>query len=241
MFKPTFGQTNTSTGFGGFTGTPGGFGQTSVFGKTASGFAQPAFGSSGTTGLFGSPLSSSGSLFGSSTTAPTFGQAQTTQPSFGFGTTAQPTANLFGAQQNAGTGLFSSGTGSAFGANKPAFGSTFGGGTTTGLFGAQQPAQTTTPLFGQATPATGTGLFVSSTGTFLPTNQPAGTVIKFNPVTGTDTLIKNGISQSINTRHFCISCMKEYNNKSLEELRYEDYVANRKVSIISLLGIIKSK
>ncbi|KAJ8950741.1 hypothetical protein NQ318_011234 [Aromia moschata] len=58
--------------------------------------------------------------------------------------------------------------------------------------------------------------------------QAAGTVIKFNPVTGTDTMMKNGVAQSINTKHHSITCMKEYENKSFEELRFEDYLANRK-------------
>lgn len=229
MFKPPFGQTNTSTfGFTG-AGNTNLFGQPSVFGKTVgTGFPPPSFGTTGSTSIFGAPLSSSGSLFGSSTNTSTFGQAQTTQPSFGFGTTAQQPTNLFGTQQNAGSSLFSSGTSSAFGANKPAFGSTFGTGTT-GIFGTQQPTQTTSSLFGQTTPATGTSLFGSGTSTFGASNQQTGTVIKFNAVTGSDTMMKNGVSQAISTRHFCITCMKEYDNKSLEELRYEDYLANRKV------------
>ncbi len=40
--------------------------------------------------------------------------------------------------------------------------------------------------------------------------------------------MKNNVSTNINTHHQCISCMKEYENKSLEELRYEDYLAGRK-------------
>lgn len=229
MFKPTFGQTTTTGGFA----NP--FGQTSMFGKTpTTGFAQPAFGTAGSTGLFGSTLPSSGTLFGSTTSAPTFGQAQTTQPSFGFGTTAQPTTNLFGTQPTTGTGLFGSSTG-AFGQNKPAFGSSFGTPASTGLFGAQQPAQTATPLFGTAGQAATP--FGVGTSAFGATPQASGTVVKFNPITGTDTLQKGSTSQTINTRHFCITCMKEYENKSLEELRYEDYMANRKVTT-SLLSKI---
>lgn len=55
-----------------------------------------------------------------------------------------------------------------------------------------------------------------------------GTVVKFNPLTGTDTMQKSGITHSINTKHHCITCMKEYESKSLEELRWEDYQSNRK-------------
>lgn len=58
--------------------------------------------------------------------------------------------------------------------------------------------------------------------------QQQGTTVKYSPTQGTDTIIKQGHAQNINTRHCCISTMKEYENKSLEELRLEDYVANRK-------------
>jgi nuclear pore complex protein Nup98-Nup96 len=75
----------------------------------------------------------------------------------------------------------------------------------------------------------GTSLSQSNTNTLFG-NQTAGTVIKFSPVTGTDTLQKNRVPQSISisTKHHCITCMKEYENKSLEELRFEDYTCNRK-------------
>ena len=51
---------------------------------------------------------------------------------------------------------------------------------------------------------------------------------KFQPTTSTDTMMKSGQSTQISTRHQCITCMKEYENKSLEELRCEDYLAGRK-------------
>ncbi|KAH0820839.1 hypothetical protein GEV33_001952 [Tenebrio molitor] len=58
--------------------------------------------------------------------------------------------------------------------------------------------------------------------------QTTGTVIKFSPVMGTDTIQENGMIQSVSTKYHCITCMKEYENKSLEELRFEDNTCNRK-------------
>ncbi|VDN29282.1 unnamed protein product [Gongylonema pulchrum] len=55
-----------------------------------------------------------------------------------------------------------------------------------------------------------------------------GTTVKFEPPSGTDTMIRNGTNQTISTKHMCISAMKQYESKSLEELRCEDYLANRK-------------
>lgn len=39
------------------------------------------------------------------------------------------------------------------------------------------------------------------------------------PPTGTDTMVKSGVSTSINTKHQCITAMKEYESKSLEVSR----------------------
>lgn len=36
------------------------------------------------------------------------------------------------------------------------------------------------------------------------------------PPTGSDTMVKAGVTTSINTKHQCITAMKEYENKSLE-------------------------
>lgn len=74
------------------------------------------------------------------------------------------------------------------------------------------------------------GLFGSSP-SFGGGQTQTGTINKFIPVTGTDSVQKAGLVQSINTKHYCITCMKEYENKSLEELRWEDYQANRKGKI----------
>jgi hypothetical protein len=70
--------------------------------------------------------------------------------------------NLFGSQPNANTSLFGT-SGSAFGANKPAFGG-FGTATGTGLFGQQQQPQpqATQSLFGQTAGTTSTGIFGSA-------------------------------------------------------------------------------
>ncbi|KAL6257420.1 hypothetical protein P5V15_010992 [Pogonomyrmex californicus] len=240
-----FGQTG-NTSFSGFsTATQNSpFGQ-SAFGKpiTTTSFgsgATPVFGSSNTSSLFSSKPtgSTTGGLFGNTTTPPAFRQPTNTQPSFGgFGTTNTST-NLFGTQQNAGTNLFGTSTGtSAFGqANKPGF--NFGTTSGTNLFGQpQQNTQQTTP-FGQANTTPNTNLFGTTTG-FGNTNTttvPTGTVVKFTPLITTDSMSKNGISHSISARHCCIASMKEYESKSYEELRFEDYQVGRKGPQTGLFG-----
>lgn len=99
---------------------------------------------------------------------------------------------------------------------------------TQSLFGGNKFGTTSsTNLFAN----TATGL-----GGFSTVSNVVGTTIKFNPLLSSDVMIKNGSNQSISTRHQCITCMKEYENKSLEELRYEDYQANRKGTASTMFG-----
>ncbi|CAG7717020.1 unnamed protein product [Allacma fusca] len=135
----------------------------------------------------------------------------------GFSTTAS--TNVFGQPQASGTTNIFGG----FNQPKPA----------TGIFGTSQP----TTMFGQPNrlPGTGTGGIFSTgaTSTVSPFSatgqtQQTGTSIPFNPITGNDTMMRNGVASAISTRNQCITCMKEYENKSLEELRLEDYQLGRK-------------
>ncbi|XP_051956163.1 nuclear pore complex protein Nup98-Nup96-like isoform X2 [Xyrauchen texanus] len=214
MFNKSFGAP-----FGAGTG---GFGASSTFGQqnagfgAAGGFGSSAFGTTNNTagGLFGTTQNKPGGLFG----ANTFSQPVTSSTSsgFGFGATSGTSNSLFGSTNPGGGGLFSQ-QNNAFGTNKPATFGTFGTSTSTGgLFGTTNTASNP---FGGASGS----LFGSSF-----TAAPPGTTIKFNPPTGSDTMVKSGVTANINTKHQCITAMKEYENKSLEELRFEDYQAGRK-------------
>ncbi|CAG9120289.1 unnamed protein product [Plutella xylostella] len=211
--------------------------------------------------FFGAPAANTSGLFGS--TAPAASSSFGAPASSGFGFGGGAGGGLFGGQA-AGGGLFGTPqqqTTSAFGA-KPAgfgFGSTPAAATaSTGVFGAAAPAPS---LFAPAqnTAMGGGGLFSNTAGAFGATTAARGTAhVKYNPVVGTDVMVKSGTSQNINIKHHCITCMKytpavgtdvmvksgtsqninikhhcitcmkEYESKSLEELRLEDYLAGNK-------------
>ncbi|RXG73506.1 Nuclear pore complex protein Nup98-Nup96 [Armadillidium vulgare] len=215
--RPTFGSTSTS--FGGFgTNTQStGFGGTSTFGRPA----------------FGTPVSNQNQT----TTSTPFGAGTTSGKSSIFGSNQPSTGGLFGSSQPTGFGS----TGTGFGGGGGLFGSSntqsntsgglFGSSTSTSGFNANQKGPFS---FGTTTTNSGTGtnLFgTSNTGTNLfsaPLGQSNGTVIKYNPVTGTDTMTRGGTTTNIQTKIEVITAMKEYENRSLEELRVEDYLASRK-------------
>uniref|UniRef100_A0A182VQ92 Nuclear pore complex protein Nup98-Nup96 n=1 Tax=Anopheles minimus TaxID=112268 RepID=A0A182VQ92_9DIPT len=238
-----FGQPTTNTGFGTFgtnTAAASPFGQTTAFSKPATGAfgATPAFGQQPTTSLFGQ-TQQAGGLFGASTsTAPAFGAA-TTQPGFGvFGQTQPQTTSLFGTQNNtaANTSMFGNNNNTTFGAAKPAGFGVFGqpATQTTSLFGQSTTNNTATSgFFGQNTQTAG-GLFGAAKPAFGTASVPGvvggnGTAVaKYQQTHGTDTLVKNGQTTTVNTKQHCITFMKDYENKSVEELRFEDYAANRK-------------
>ncbi|XP_061658475.1 nuclear pore complex protein Nup98-Nup96 isoform X2 [Syngnathoides biaculeatus] len=180
---------------------------------------------------FGTPFGGGSGGFGTSSTfgqqsglfgTSTFSQPATssTSTSFGFGAPSATSSSLFGntaAGNTAAGGLFSQ-QNNAFSANKPTTFGSFGTSTTSGgLFGS---ANTTSNPFGGATSLFGGSGFSAA--------QQPGTTVKFNAPTGNDTMVKAGVTTNINTKHQCITAMKEYENKSLEELRLEDYQAGRK-------------
>lgn len=71
-------------------------------------------------------------------------------------------------------------------------------------------------IFGQTQTPGGSMFGAAGSSGFGGGNVPNGTTLKYNPPTSQDTMVKNGQTQNINTRHQCITAMKEYQAKSLE-------------------------
>jgi len=228
-----FGQPQQSAGFGfgtqnnNNTQQSGGFGSSGFGSTTAStGFGSSGFGAPAPS-AFGQPAPSapSGGLFGSSAPAPAFGQTS----AFG----AKPSGSLFGGSAPAPAfGQPPAPSGGLFGggAPAPAFGqSTAGSG---GLFSSTPATSTfgqTTSLFGGSpAPAPAFGA-APSTGLFgqpqqqqqqLQQQQTGSTVAPYSATP------KQDGNNSI-TLH-SITSMPQYEAKSFEELRLEDYLNNNK-------------
>ncbi|KAG0722888.1 Nuclear pore complex protein Nup98-Nup96 [Chionoecetes opilio] len=208
--RSTFGATNPN--FGVSFGTPAttapatGFGN-STFGRFGAPQQTTSFGTSSTP--FGAAATSSTSLFGTQpqqSTGGLFGQPQTqatTGFTSGFGATSG--GGLFGQTQqpSTATGLFGAGTSTTggFGAQQSTQSRPFGFGQTT------TSTTTTGGLFG-STPSTGGGLFGASTGFGGAGGAVSGTTVKYEPVTGNDTMTRNGVSTNIRTRIEVITTMK---------------------------------
>ncbi|KAI9020650.1 nucleoporin autopeptidase-domain-containing protein [Phycomyces nitens] len=219
-------QQQQTPGFGGFganAGTPSAFGgaaapATGAFGQPAqpSGFGAPA----ANAGAFGAPVSNA------------FGQPR---PS-GFGS-----SNAFGAAQPAASSGFG-----GFGATSstPAFGTPQAGQAAGGIFG-QRPA--TTGAFGAAAPATNNvfgaqpqqtssfGAMSTSTSGF---GQTSNTVGGQNGTALADFAPTQDRDVATNTNNFfqTITAMPQYKNFSVEELRLQDYMNNRKTSTAAPSG-----
>mmetsp|Transcript_10161 Transcript_10161/g.19030 ORF Transcript_10161/g.19030 Transcript_10161/m.19030 type:complete len:1878 (-) Transcript_10161:4615-10248(-) len=211
-------------------------------------------GGGGGGGLFGSSTgntSTGGGLFGTSSTAPTFGSSSMTAGTGGglFGASSPtPTTTTtgfgggFGSSSTTGFGSSSAPTTTAstslFGS--PVAAPTAGGGG--GLFGSAAAAPSMGGgLFGSATsaPTTGGGLFgsaaptSSSGGGFFgsATSATASSGVMGGASGGTSMAPYQETRKLDGTTHInfqSITAMSQYENKSFEELRMEDYMAGNK-------------
>ncbi|KAI8385003.1 nucleoporin autopeptidase-domain-containing protein [Radiomyces spectabilis] len=204
-------QPQQQSAFGGFgsTSTPSAFGAST----TTTAFGQPAQPS-----VFGSNTATTG--FGANTTS-AFGQARpsafgSTTPAFG--AAAQPAPTGFGGGAFGGGSSFGSTTaqaGSGLFGSRPATQSAFGATATPApsAFGAQPQQQPS--AFG------GMGATTSAFGQTSGTNQGTA-VADFTPTQERD--LTTGVNNFFQT----ITAMPQYKNFSLEELRLQDYMQNRK-------------
>ncbi|KAL7542612.1 hypothetical protein ACHAXR_011934 [Thalassiosira sp. AJA248-18] len=238
-------------GFGAAPAAPGGFGQTSTFGQPAAA-APSAFGAPATAGAFGQPAPAP-SAFGAApggfgaAPAPAFGApAPAAGGLFGgaapapapFGSPAPAAA--FGAKP-AGGGMFGSApapSGGLFGAAPaPAAGGLFGGAPSAAPFGSPAPA---TPFGGIAAAPAAFGAPAPSafgapapTGAFGAPAAPAAGAFGQPQQTQTGSTVapyqsstKQDGTNSIILQ--AITAMPQYEQKSFEELRLEDYLAGNK-------------
>ncbi|KAG7354391.1 nucleoporin autopeptidase [Nitzschia inconspicua] len=242
-------------GSGGGFGTPaptfGGGGTTFGSSAPAPTFGAPAPGGFGapSSSLFGAPAPSTGGIFGTpATTSTGFGGGSSL-----FGSTPAPASGGFGGGGGFGsapapaTGGFGSTTG-GFGSSSGGFGSTanttpaFGSSTTTSTFGA--PPAPSGGLFGASAPTTSTGFGSTGFGSSTTTSAfgapapspgafgaPVGGMAGATGTGGTKvtpfqpTQRQDGTSQiSLQS----ITAMQPYENKSFEELRFEDYSQGNK-------------
>uniref|UniRef100_A0A8C5GZ95 Nuclear pore complex protein Nup98-Nup96 n=1 Tax=Gouania willdenowi TaxID=441366 RepID=A0A8C5GZ95_GOUWI len=168
---------------------------------------------------FATPFGGGTGAFGASST---LGQQNT-----GFGATNSFETSAFGTTTNSG-GVFGSTQnqpGGLFGSTN--FSQPVTSSTSTGFgFGAASGASS---LFGNTGGGAGGGLFSQPNNAFS-ANKPTSfgsqdpLVPLAEPPSGGDTKVNAGVP----TKYQCITAMKEYENKSLEELRLEDYQAGRK-------------
>ncbi|KAH7725896.1 nuclear pore complex protein Nup98-Nup96-like [Aphelenchoides avenae] len=85
-------------------------------------------------------------------------------------------------------------------------------------------------IFGTTAPSTNRTLLGS--GTTGAKGVPVCTTIKFDAPRAKDSMMKDNVTLPIDTRHMCITAMREYEAKSLEELRLVDYLAKGKSATI---------
>eukprot|EP00804_Cyclotella_cryptica_P021975 CCRYP_000914-RB/>CCRYP_000914-RB protein AED:0.16 eAED:0.16 QI:283/0.93/0.94/1/0.87/0.82/17/2644/1620 len=187
---------------------------TTTFGAPAFGAPAPtAFGAPAPTAAFGAPAPTAAfgapSVFGAPPASGGFGA-----PSSAFGA---PAPGLFGAPAPAGGGFGAAPAPTGFGM-KPAGGGLFGAAPTpapgTSIFGAPAPA--TTGLFGAPAPAP-TGALFGQAPAAPAFGSPAPTFGAPSKQDGSTSIVLQSIT-----------AMSQYENKSFEELRVEDYMAGNK-------------
>lgn len=228
-----FGSNQNSAGGGGNnafgSSGGGGFGSSSSFGSNPFGGGNQsntsnAFGGSGNTGGAFGGGNTSGGAFGSTTGGGAFGGSNTSSGPFGSSNTG---GNAFGGGGNTGSSSFNFGGGGASsnafgGGSSSTFGSSNTGSTGFGSTGFGQTNQSNTFGGGNTTNNAfgggGTGAFgqsnnTMSTGGFNQTSKPN---LKYQ-----DTIVKS--SSGSDQKYHCMTMMPQYQNSSLEELRWYVY------------------